>query len=215
MSGITHSLLNQSGTIVYVIVAALVFSEAALFVGFVLPGETAVVIGGVLASLGKVSLTGILITVLVSAVVGDTVGYEIGRRYGTRLLGIRILDKHRSKIEKAQKILRERGAFAVFLGRFTAVLRALMPALAGSAKMRYPRFLLFNALGGVIWGIAFTLIGYFAGKSYDRVAGDVGTGMAILIAVVVVAVVGIWAFRRHRKETAPEEPVSEETPSLP
>ena len=150
-----------------------------------------------------------------AAVAGDTVGYEIGRRYGTRLLGIRILDKHRSKIEKAQKVLRERGAFAVFLGRFTAVLRALMPALAGSAKMRYPRFLLFNALGGVIWGIAFTLIGYFAGKSYDRVAGDVGTGMAILIAVVVVAVVGVWAFRRHRKETAPEESVSEETPSLP
>lgn len=215
MGGITHSLLNQSGTIVYVLVAALAFAEAAAFVGFVLPGETAVVIGGVLASLGRVSLAGMLVTVVVAAIAGDSVGYEIGRRYGTRLLGIRALNKHRSKVEKAQKVLRERGAFAVFLGRFTAILRALMPALAGSAKMPYPRFLLFNALGGTIWGIAFTLVGYYAGKSYNRVAGDIGTGMAIFVAAVVVVIVAVWAIRRHRKETAADEPVTEDTPSLP
>lgn len=205
MGSITHHLLHLHGTIVYVVVGLLAFAEAALFVGFVLPGETAVVIGGVLASLHRVSLTGIIITVIAAAIVGDTVGFEVGRHFGTRLLGIRQLDKHRSKVEKAQEVLRRRGALAVFIGRFTAILRALMPALAGSARMHYPKFLLFNALGGITWAVGFTLIGYFAGTAYDRVASDVGVGLAVAIAVIVVVIVGVWAIRRHRGQTAPDE----------
>jgi membrane protein DedA with SNARE-associated domain len=214
MSGIVHGLLNVSGPIVYVIVGALAFAEAALFVGFVLPGETAVIIGGVLAQQGKVSLPVIMVVAVVAAIVGDSVGYEIGRRFGTRLLKIRPLRRHQTNIERAQRVLRDRGPIAVFIGRFVAVLRALMPALAGSAEMPYPRFLLWNALGGTVWAVGYTMVGYLAGSAYDRVAGYLGTAAAVVVAVLVVVALTVWAVRRHRRSNR-EEAAEADRPAEP
>src|SRR5512139_3113749 len=130
--------------VIYGLVAGLVFAEAALFFGFVFPGETAIIVGGVLASQGKLSLSLLLTISIAAAIIGDSVGYEIGRRYGIRLLDTKAMRKHQSKVAKAQELIRRRGAFAVFIGRFTALLRALMPALVGSARLPYGRFLVFN-----------------------------------------------------------------------
>jgi membrane protein DedA with SNARE-associated domain len=198
MSGITHFLLGLHGPVIYAIVAALVFGEAALFFGFVLPGETAIVVGGVLASQGRVSLALMLAIVVVSAVVGDSVGYEIGRRYGARLLETRAMRKHQGKVVRAQDLIRRRGPIAVFVGRFTALLRALMPALVGSSKMPYPRFLVFNMMGGVLWGTAFTLGGYYAGQAFEHTAKLVGRWVAVVVVVVVVVALAVWSVRRHR-----------------
>jgi membrane-associated protein len=199
---ITHALLDLHGPVIYGVVAALVFAEAALFFGFVFPGETAIVVAGVLASQHRVSLPVLLVVIVLSAVVGDSVGYEIGRRYGDRLLGLRALEKHRPKVDKAHGLLRRRGAFAVFLGRFTALLRALMPALAGSAKMPYGRFLAFNALGGVTWGVGFTLGGFLVGTAFEQVAQWAGRVLAIVVAAIAVVVFVIWSVRRKRRENA-------------
>lgn len=199
MEHITNTLLNLHGPVIYAVVAALVFAEAALFFGFVFPGETAIVVAGVLASQGKVPLPLLLIVIVAAAITGDSVGYEIGRRYGDRLLGVRVLRRHRGKVDKAQRLLRERGAFAVFLGRFTALLRALMPALAGSAKMPYGKFLLFNALGGVVWASTYTIGGYVAGTAFESVAKMAGRILAIVVAVIVVAAITVWSVRRHRR----------------
>jgi membrane-associated protein len=201
---ITHALLGLHGPVIYGVVAALVFAEAALFFGFVFPGETAIVVAGVLASQHRVSLPILLVVIVLSAVVGDSVGYEIGRRYGDRLLRLRLLHKHRPKVDKAHGLLRRRGAFAVFLGRFTALLRALMPALAGSAKMPYGKFLIFNALGGIGWGIGFTLGGFLAGTAFEQVAQWAGRVLAIAVAVVAVAAFIVWSVRRKRRENALE-----------
>jgi membrane-associated protein len=95
VSTLAERLLGVPPWAVILVVGALVFAEDALFVGFVLPGETAAVLGGVAARLGHVSLTAVLITVIAAAVVGDTVGYEIGRHVGARILQLRILDKRR------------------------------------------------------------------------------------------------------------------------
>jgi membrane-associated protein len=188
----------------YFVIFALVFGEAAVFIGFVLPGETAVLIGGALAAGHQLSLTALCALVFVAAVTGDTVGYEVGRLVGPRLIGWRRLDRFRLRLDAAQRLLRERGGPAVFLARFTAFLRAAMPGLAGLSRMHYPRFLAFNAAGGLVWGVGFCLIGYLAGASYERVASAVGRGAAIAIAVLLLLAVGAWYLRRRRRDAAAE-----------
>jgi membrane-associated protein len=197
VSGIVHWLQAVHGPVAYAVIAALVFGEAAVFIGFVLPGETAVVIGGVLAATGRLQLGVLLVLVVVAAVLGDTVGYEVGRRLGTRALATRPLQRHQSRIESAQGFLRRRGGTAVFLGRFTAFLRAVMPGLAGTSRMPYPRFLAFNAAGGIVWGVGVALLGYFAGNSYQAAERTLGRTSAIVLAVVVLA--GLLVWHRHRR----------------
>lgn len=198
MHTITDWLSRSSGVAVYAVVAALVFCEDALFFGFVLPGETAAVLGGVIANEGRVSVYWLCAVVVLAAVAGDSVGYEVGRRYGPRILETRALRGHRERIEQARSFIRRRGPAAVFLGRFIAFFRAMMPALAGISRMPYPTFLLFNALGGLVWGVGFTLLGYFAGSAYKQVEKTAGTAVAIVVAVVVVAALVVWQVRRHR-----------------
>lgn len=205
MQSVIDTLMHVPAGWVYALVALLVFAEAALFFGFVFPGETAVVVGGVLAAQGRVGLVWLLVVIVVSAVVGDSAGYEIGRRLGPRLLNVRALRRHRVGVEKAQNLIRRRGAVAVFLGRFLALLRALMPALAGSSNLPYRRFLVFNAAGGIVWGVGFTLVGYLAGAAYKKVEHLIGTGTAIAFAAVVVAGVIVWTIRRRRREHAEEK----------
>lgn len=199
MSGIVHWLQGVQGPVAYAVIAALVFGEAAVFIGFVLPGETAVLIGGVLAATGRLQLAVVLVLVVVAAILGDTVGYEVGRHLGPRALSSRPLRRHRSRIEGAQAFLRRRGGTAVFIGRWTAFLRAVMPGLAGVSRMPYPRFLFFNAAGGLLWGVAVALLGYFAGNSYQKVEGTLGRTSAIVLAVLVVAVLVVWHRQRRRK----------------
>lgn len=198
MHSITDWLTHASGPAVYAVVGALVFCEDALFFGFVLPGETAVVLGGVIASQGRVSVYWLAAVVVLAAIAGDSVGYEIGRRFGPRILETRALRGHRERIGHTQEFIRRRGPAAVFLGRFVAFFRALMPALAGISRMPYPTFLLFNALGGLVWGVGFTLVGYFAGAAYKQVEKTAGTAVAAVVAAVVVVALVVWEIRRHR-----------------
>jgi membrane-associated protein len=209
---ITDALLHLHGPVIYAVVAALVFAEAALFFGFVFPGETAIVVAGVLASQHRVSLPILLLVIAASAIVGDSVGYEIGRRFGDRLLDTKLLRKHRDRLGSAQDLLRRRGALAVFIGRFTAVLRAIMPALAGSARMPYGRFLIFNALGGITWGVGFTVGGYLAGTAFEQVAQWAGRVLAIIVAAVVLVALVLWWIRRRRNEAEEAEAADEPVP---
>ncbi|HET9655835.1 MAG TPA: DedA family protein [Kineosporiaceae bacterium] len=204
MSAVLDGLLTVPPPVAYLLIFLLVFGEAAIFIGFVLPGETAVVIGGVLASRQSISLTALMILVVVAAVIGDSVGYEVGKHYGERVLAWRKLDKHRHRLDGARGYLRQRGAYAVFLGRWTAFLRAVMPGLAGLSRMPYSRFLLFNAIGGLVWGVTFCLVGYLAGNSYHEVEKRIGAAGAGMTGVVVVAALLAWHFRRRRTEVREE-----------
>jgi membrane-associated protein len=201
MTGVTalaNGLTHLSGWIAYLVVAALVFGETAIFIGFVLPGEIAVVLGGVLASRGHLSLPLLILIVIVAAITGPIVGYEIGRRMGDRLFAAKGLARVQGGVSKARQVLRDRGGAAVLAGRFIAVVRALMPAAAGAAGVRYRTFTIYNVLGAVIWGAGYSVLGYLAGSAYAAVAGRVGAGIAIAIAAIVVVAVGIWLVRRHR-----------------
>ena len=129
---------------------------------------------------------------------GDSVGYEIGRLAGPRLLRARALERHKARLDTARELLARRGSAAVVLGRSVAFFRAVMPALAGIAQMPYRKFLVANAAGGLLWGGAVVLIGYLAGNSYERVEKTFGKGVAIGIASIVVAALITWVVRRHR-----------------
>ena len=200
MSGVLHGLLTAPPLLVYVLVGLLVFGEAAVFAGFVLPGETAVVIGGVIASRQGVDLRVLIVLVVLCAIVGDSAGYEVGRLWGHRVLRIRPLRRHEERLDRARTFLRDRGAFAVFLGRWTAFLRAVMPGLAGVSRMPYRRFLFWNAVGGIVWGVTFCLVGYLAGNSYEVVERQIGIWGAVATAAVVVGLVVVLRVRRRRAE---------------
>ena len=205
LGSVVGDILAAPAWLVCVLVGAIVFAEDALFVGFVLPGETAAILGGVAASLGHLSVVLIMLVVVAAAIVGDTVGYEVGRHVGTRILDSRMFERHRSRLGKAQDLLQRRGGAAVFLGRWTAFFRAVMPALAGSARMSYPRFLAFNASGGVAWGVTVVLVGYLAGRSYTKVEGLLGKGAALVVAAVVVVALVVWRLRKHRRDAAADK----------
>ena len=115
--------------------------------------------------------------------------------WGHRVLRIRPLRRHEERLDRARTFLRERGAFAVFLGRWTAFLRAVMPGLAGLSRMPYRRFLFYNALGGIAWGTTFCLVGYLAGNSYEAVANRVGVGGAVVSVAILVALLVGWRVR--------------------
>lgn len=212
MSGFIHQILSASSWAVLGLVGLIVFAEDALFVGFVLPGETAAILGGVAAKLGHVSLWAVLTTVIAAAVVGDSVGYEVGRKFGPRLLQMRILQRRRRRLDDAQAFLARRGGIAVLLGRWVAFFRAVMPALAGSAQMPYPRFLVFNAAGGILWGTVVVLVGYAAGASYASVERTLGRGTAV--AVLAVAVVGVLVWRLRRRSRVARD-VGDDGPGNP
>ena len=206
MSNLIDGILNVNAIVAFILVGVVVFAEDALFVGFVIPGETAAVIGGVVASRGNANVVLMAAVVVAAAILGDSVGYEIGKRFGPRLLESRPLRKRRAKLDEAQDFLRRRGGVAVFLGRFVAFFRAVMPALAGTSHMPYPRFVAWNAAGGLVWGVAFVALGYFAGNSYQSVAKTVGRDVAAGAAIVLVmAVIGwqIGKYVRARRRTTP------------
>jgi membrane-associated protein len=203
VSSFLDHLLNLSGVTVYLIVGLLVFAEDALFVGFVVPGETAAILGGVAASRHHASLPVVCAVVVLAAIVGDTVGYEIGARFGPRLLSTRVLRDRRERIDAARQILARRGGPAVFLGRFVAFLRAVMPFLAGTSHMPYRRFLAYNAAGALVWGVGSVLLGYLAGNSYAAIERTFGRAAALVVAAVVVIALVVWSVRRHRSGRGP------------
>ncbi|WP_153502610.1 DedA family protein [Cumulibacter manganitolerans] len=201
MTKLIEGILNIAPVWVYVVTFLLVFAEDAIFLGFVIPGETAAVLGGVDASRGHAVLWLMIVLVVAAAISGDSVGYEVGRH----IVGPKLLDHHkmtrlRPRVDAAQDYLRRRGGMAVFLGRFTAFFRAVMPALAGASRMPYRTFLHYNALGGIVWGAGFVVLGFVAGNSYRTVEKYVGRGLAVTIAAIVVGALVVWHFTRRRRE---------------
>jgi membrane protein DedA with SNARE-associated domain len=193
--------INLHGWEVYSLVGALVFAEAAILIGFVFPGETAVILGGVAASRGHVNLAILIVVVVSCAIVGDSVGYLVGEKWGRRLMQSRLLRKRRRLLDAVFDQLNRRGAVAVFLSRFTAFLRAVVPGLAGISSMPYRVFLPANAAGGLVWGNAYCLLGYLVGHAYTKVEHASGIASDVLLGLVA-AVIIVVIIRRRRKDKA-------------
>jgi membrane-associated protein len=201
ISHLLDPILNLHGWQAYALVGLLVFAEASILLGFVFPGETAVILGGVLANRHHVNIVELIVVVVLCAIAGDSIGYLVGRKFGHRMLESRYLRSRRSLLDRITVQLNKRGAIAVFVSRFTAFLRAVTPGLAGMAEMPYRIFLPANVAGGIVWGTAFCLLGYLVGNAYQRVESISGVASDILLGLLVVLVVVLF-IRRRRKESA-------------
>ena len=203
MSSVVHALLSVPPLLAYLLVGLLAFGESAALVGFVLPGETALLFGGLLAAQGKVSLPAMMGLGICAAVAGDSVGYQLGHALGpglqTSRLGRRLGEQQWTR---AQALLLRAGGRAVLLARFVSVVRALMPALAGMARMPYRTFLVWNAAGGLLWGGGFVLLGYLAGGSITTVERYLRLGW-IPLALTASAVLLLRVLRssHHRQRS--------------
>jgi membrane protein DedA with SNARE-associated domain len=214
VSWIVDHLLIFSGWSALAIVFALPALEASVFLGFVIPGETAVVVGGFLAYEGKVALAAVFAAAILGAVIGDSAGYQVGRQWGDSLLAKAperwVKPAH---IEQGKQLINRLGGRAVFAGRWTMVLRALVPSLCGAARMPYRSFLLWNALGGVTWAGAFVLLGYLAGSAWRRIEHFTNVASYVLFGLVAVAVAfRVWRRRRQAaRDCATEAAMAEES----
>ena len=145
-----------------------IFAEAALFIGFILPGETSLLIGGVLAHAHVWNIWLFLLVAIAAAISGDSVGYEVGKHFGVRLqqsaVGKFVGQK---RWNLAEAIFERYHSGAIFFGRAQALLRALVPALAGMNKVTYPTFLKWNAAGGIVFSTIVTFLGFGFANSLD------------------------------------------------
>ncbi|PYQ34528.1 MAG: DedA family protein [Acidobacteria bacterium] len=189
---IVELFLSVPAAVAIFVVFLLAAGETALFLGLVIPGELVVILGGALASRSRVPLAGILAAGILGPITGDSIGYFLGRRYGRRFLRRRRMEKW----ARARQWLRKRGAKAVFLGRFTAFLRSIIPAAAGIARMPYRRFLPWSVAAGVLWGAGSALLGYSAGRSYEKL-GRMSQELSLAILAVVVVAAGLYFLRRR------------------
>ncbi|MGH9165328.1 MAG: DedA family protein [Acidimicrobiales bacterium] len=173
-------LLETFGTIGLLLV---VFAESGLLIGFFLPGDALLVTAGVFAAKGDLNLGVILVGIFVAAVTGDQVGYAFGHRVGPALF--RRPDSRffkREYVERAQHYFDEHGVKTIVLARFVPIVRTFAPIVAGVGSMRYRTFLAFNLLGGLLWGVGVTLLGYVLGESVD-----IDRYLLPVIALVVLA----------------------------
>ena len=196
-------LVAAAGPWVYVIVAVAAIAEGAAFVGLVFPAETTLIVAGAATATGHLKLSILIPIAILGAIIGDSTGYEIGRILGPRLRtskpGRRVSEEHWNK---AEEFLHKHGPWAVFLGRFVAVMRALVPAIAGTMRMKYGRFLLGNALGATIWAPAALIIGRIASDNLakvEKIISRMGYSFFALLILVVTFLI-IRRRRKHAKE---------------
>ncbi|MGS2615176.1 DedA family protein [Micromonospora sp. LZ34] len=200
MHDLLTSLQGLPALLIYLVAALIVAAETAVIFGLLVPGEATLLLVGFLAYAGTLRLAPTLLVMVVAAVIGDTLAFRAGRRYGPRLrasrLGARV-GPHRWS--RAEAMLGRLGGRGVFTARWVAFARTLVPRLAGAAGMPYRRFAPWNAAGVATWVGGSVLVGYLAGESYETVSRLLGraTGavLVLLAALVAVVLAGRWLGR--------------------
>ena len=196
MSRISEVILSLHGWLALLVVFLLPALEASVFFGFLFPGEIAVILGGVLAFQHRIELGAAIAVAVCGAILGDSVGYAVGRRWGRRMLEGslgRFVKSHH--LDQAERFLAKHGGKAVFLGRWTAALRVLIPGLAGMSRVRYRTFALWNVLGGGLWATTFVLVGFAAGEGWHKVE-TVAKRASLVLLLAVVLIAGIVLLAR-------------------
>jgi membrane-associated protein len=206
------SLGNSVGVWLYVIAGGLAFAEAAILVGMVLPGETALLVAGYFCHQGVLDLRIMIVVAVVCAVTGDSVGYEFGKKFGPSLrrsrLGHWVGEPRWTRVDA---FLHKHGGKAVLFGRLTAILRALMPSIAGMSGMRYRTFLVWNAAGGLIWGSGCVLLGYAFASALGRVEKYLTWAPLAVLAALIVGYIAL-EIRKRRREKSDERDYAETHP---
>src|SRR5207249_3540932 len=194
------------------LICTIVFIETGFFVGFFLPGDSLLVTAGILSAGGVIPLRWLLIPVMLCAIVGDQIGYWIGRSAGAALYRREdSLFFRRSHLQRAHDFYEKYGGRAVILARFVPIVRTFCPPVAGAAKMPYASYLAFDICGGVFWVGAMILGGYSLGRSVPNIGERIHYVIAVIVVLSVLPAV-ISILRARRKFSAPVDRGSANTP---
>lgn len=202
----TSTLMHLLDTWGYPLVALFIAVEST---GIPFPGETMLVTAAVYAGTGHLSIFWVIVSAAIGAIMGDNFGYLAGRHGGRRLVlrfgkYVRIKPHH---LDYAERFFQKHGDKTVFLGRHLAVLRAWAALLAGTNRMPWPKFLLYNAAGGIVWTVMYGILGYVLGNNLPllhRVVTILGVIGVVIAALLVLALFVIWKRRQARKMVAGE-----------
>lgn len=214
MFNVTH--LIQAGGLL--LIAAIIFGESGMMIGFFFPGDTLLFSAGILAATGKLGLASTLAVIAAAAIIGDNLGYHIGRKLGRQLFQKPDSAVFRKEhIDRAEAFYEKYGSKTMLVAHFVPVVRAFVPVTAGAAKMPYGRFVIFDAIGDIAWTLAITLLGYYVGS---RIPGIEKLIDPLLIAIVIIFVTPTLvhvlrdpklrgavkaAAKRHRKPSATQK----------
>jgi membrane protein DedA with SNARE-associated domain/membrane-associated phospholipid phosphatase len=198
---VLDDVASTLGDWTYLAVGVLAFLETGAFVGLIAPGETFVILAGAVAGVDETSVILTIAVVWFSAFAGDTVSFVLGDRLGRRFIlrygpRVRITEE---RLKQVEGYFARHGGKTILIGRFIGLVRALAPFIAGSSGMRYRMFAPYSILGTGLWASFFTLLGYFAARSLDRVAEIAGQGtflFGITVAVIVAVVVTVRYLRQ-------------------
>lgn len=201
-AGALSDASRSIGPLAYVFVPLLALLETGAFVGLLVPGETAVVIGGVVAARGDLALPLLIALVWAGALGGDIISFLVGRRLGRGFLDAHGERLHisRAQRDRTEHFFERHGGKAILLGRFVGVLRALTPFVAGTTGIALRRILPYSAAGTLIWATTFTLVGYAFADSFET-AGETVTRIVMVAAVVVGATLAAATAIRRRHDS--------------
>jgi membrane-associated protein len=183
----------------YYIIAAAVLAERSIFIGLVIPGDLILALGGVYASKGKMSLVVVVLIGVVGAIIGESMGYWLGRKYGMGLIRhIPFVRRLQGPLEGAQEYFAKHGGRTVAIGRYATAAGAFIPFTAGVARMPYRRFLLFDVPAIIIWATGISVFGYLFGENLDFIDKVLSRFGYIMLGLVVVFFGGRFLWRRWR-----------------
>jgi membrane protein DedA with SNARE-associated domain len=204
LESVLTDLSDTLGPWTYALVAGLAFLETGAFVGLIAPGETAIVLGGVVAAEGGVDLGPMLLIAWVAAALGDLTSFLLGQRLGRRFVVARgpRFGVTPARLERVEDFFDRHGPKAILIGRFIGLVRAVAPFLAGASRMRLRAFLPWSLLGTLVWASAFTLVGYAFHRSFASAAHTLTHG-ALAAAVLVSAVLLVRAYVLSRRAASP------------
>jgi membrane-associated protein len=201
-----HNLLNPMYIVAlfgYAGLAAIVFAESGLLAGFFLPGDTLLITAGIFASQGHLNIVATIAIIIMAAIIGDSVGYLFGTKAGPKLFKRK--DSRwfsQDNLHEAHVFFEKYGGQSVVLARFIPVVRTFVPVIAGASRMSYRKFFIFNILGGVLWGMTVTMLGYTLGRIVPNIDSY------ILPVVITVSVLSFIPAVMHLRKRAKVEEVS-------
>ena len=157
--------INDYGNFIYAILFLIIFIETGLVFMPFLPGDSLIFAAGTFSALGQLNFWFLLVLIIVAAIIGDTINYEIGKHFGRKMLNNKKFTLVKQEnLDKADALIAKYGSWAVFLARFMPIVRTIVPFVVGIGRLDYKKFISFNALGGITWVTLFLCLGYFFGN---------------------------------------------------
>jgi membrane protein DedA with SNARE-associated domain len=210
MLGLIHEIVRWVGPLFasagYAIVAVGVLAERSILIGLVVPGDVIIALGGVYAARGDLNVVAVMAIAFVAAVCGESIGFWLGRTYGMRLIvRLPFVNRLEHRIEEIQPYFDRHGGKTVAIGRYATAAGAMIPFVAGMARMPYRRFLMFDVPAVLVWAIGITLIGYLFGRNLDLVETILSRFGWGILALLVAFVVGRILWSRFRRSDRDDE----------